>query len=89
MFNVLDLFDYEWITTILEKSSWDSKSTSAVLSKYPSNVRKSSIVLFLKMVNPSPFSPTQQNVERSKKLWLDGFNSVHGVEGGGAGEVYC
>lgn len=26
MFNVLDLFDYEWITTILEKSPWDSKA---------------------------------------------------------------
>ena len=87
MFNVLVLFDYEWITTILEKNPWESKNTSAVLSKYPSNIRKSSTALF-KMVNHSPF-PTQYNAERSKKMWLDGLNSVHGVEGRGGGEVHC
>ena len=34
--------------------------------------------LVLKIHNPSPFL-TQNNVERSKKLCLDGFNTVRGV----------
>ena len=37
--------------------------------------------------HPVPF-PAQYNVDRSKKLWLDGFNTVRGVEGG-SGEVDC
>ena len=36
---------------------------------------------------PSPL-PTQYNVERSKELCLDGFNTVCGVGGGGK-DVQC
>ena len=44
---------------------------------FTSNVVKSSAVI-LQIHVPSPF-PTQYNVERSKELHLDGFNTVRGV----------
>ena len=50
------------------------------------SVAKSSAV-FLQIHVPSPL-PTQYNVERSKELCLDGFNTVCGVGGGGR-EVQC
>ena len=48
--------------------------------------RKSSAV-FLQTHVPSPL-PTQYNVERSKELSLDGFNTVCGLGGGGR-NVQC
>ena len=48
---------------------------------FTSSVAKSSAV-FLQIHVPSPL-PTQYNVERSKELCLDGFNTVCGVGGGG------
>ena len=55
--------------------------------RFTSNVVKSSAVI-LQIHVPSPF-PTQNNVERSKELCLDGFNTVRrvGVGGRGAGAV--
>ena len=49
--------------------------------RFTSYVAKSSAV-FLQIHVPSPL-PTQYNVERSKELCLDGFNTVRGVGGGG------
>ena len=49
--------------------------------RFTSNVAKSSAVI-LQIHVPSPL-PTQYNVERSKELCLDGFNTVRGVGGGG------
>ena len=49
--------------------------------RFTSSVAKSNAV-FLKIHVPSPL-PTQYNVERSKELCLDGFNTVCGVGGGG------
>ena len=54
--------------------------------RFKSSVAKSSAV-FLQIHVPSPL-PTQYNVERSKELCLDGFNSVCGVGGGGR-DVQC
>ena len=54
--------------------------------RFTSNVAKSSAVV-LKTHVPSPL-PTQYNVERSKELCLDGFNTVRGV-GGGGWDVQC
>ena len=51
-----------------------------------SNVVKSSAVV-LQIYVPSPL-PTQYNVERSKELCLDGFNTVRGVGVGGR-DVQC
>ena len=48
---------------------------------FTSSVAKSSAVC-LQIHVPSPL-PTQYNVERSKELCLDGFNTVCGVGGGG------
>ena len=45
--------------------------------RFTSSVAKSSAV-FLQIHVPSPL-PTQYNVERSKELCLDGFNTVCGV----------
>lgn len=87
MFNVLDLFDYEWITTILEKSSWDSKSTSAVLSKYPSNVRKSSTVLFLKWWTPPPSAPPNRMLKDQRNCGLTVSTLSMGWKGEGWGGV--
>ena len=53
---------------------------------FTSSVAKSSAV-FLQIHVPSPL-PTQYNVERSKELCLDGFNTVCGVGGGGR-DVQC
>ena len=54
--------------------------------RFTSYVAKSSAI-FLQIHVPSPL-PTQYNVERSKELCLDGFNTVRGVEGGGR-DVQC
>ena len=54
--------------------------------RFTSSVAKSSAV-FLQIHVPSPL-PTQYNVERSKELCLDGFNTVCGVGGGGK-DVQC
>ena len=54
--------------------------------RFTSSVAKSSAV-FLQIHVPSPL-PTQYNVERSKELCLDGFNTVCGVGGGGR-DVQC
>ena len=48
--------------------------------RFTSSVAKSSAV-FLQIHVPSPLL-TQYNVERSKELCLDGFNTVFGVGGG-------
>ena len=45
--------------------------------------RDSSVILQIHLPYPLP---TQYNVERSKELCLDGFNTVRGVGGGGRGE---
>ena len=55
--------------TIVDESLWDSQN--------PTSVAKSSAV-FLQIHVPSPLY-TQYNVERSKELCLDGFNTVCGV----------
>ena len=70
-------------TTILDKSPWDSENITAILQCrcITSNVVTSSAII-LQIHNPSPF-PTQYNVERSKKLYLDGFNIVRGSGGEG------
>ena len=49
--------------------------------RFTSSVAKSSAV-FLQIHVPSPL-PTQYNVERSKELCLDGFNTVCAVVGRG------
>ena len=54
--------------------------------RFTSSFAKSSAV-FLQIHVPSPLR-TQYNVERSKELCLDGFNTVCGVEGGGR-DVQC
>ena len=48
-------------------------------------VKGSAVILQIRV--PSPF-PTRHNVERSKELCLDGFNTVRGVGGGGR-HVQC
>ena len=70
-------------TTILDKGPWDSENITAILQCrcITSNVVTSSAII-LQIHYPSPF-PTQYNVERSKKLYLDGFNIVRGSGGGG------
>ena len=64
--------------TIVDESLWDSQN--------PTSVAKSSAV-FLQIHVPFPLY-TQYNVERSKELCLDGFNTVCGVGGGGR-DVQC
>ena len=54
--------------------------------RFTSSVAKSSAV-FLQIHVPSTL-PTQYNVERSKELSLDDFNTVSGVGGGGR-DVQC
>ena len=54
--------------------------------RFTGNVVKSSAVV-LQIHFSSPL-PTQYNVERSKELCLDGFNTVCGVGGGGR-DVEC
>ena len=54
--------------------------------RFTSSVAKSSAV-FLQIHVPSPL-PTQYNVERSKELCLDGFNTVCGVGEAGR-DVQC
>ena len=54
--------------------------------RFTSSVAKSSAV-FLQIHVPYPL-PTQYNVERSKELSLDGFNTVCGVGGVGR-DVQC
>ena len=54
--------------------------------RFTSSVAESSAV-FLQIHAPSPL-PTQYNVERSKELCLDGFNTVCGVGGVGK-DVQC
>ena len=54
--------------------------------RFTSSVAKSSAV-FLQIHVPSPLL-TQYNVERSKELCLDGFNTVCGV-GGGCRDEQC
>ena len=53
--------------------------------RFTSNVKRSAVILQIHV--PSPF-PTQCNVERSKELCLDGFNTIRGVGVGGR-EVQC
>ena len=55
--------------------------------RFTSSVAKSSAV-FLQIHVPSPL-PTQYNVERSKELCLDRFNTVCGVGGGGRDDFAC
>ena len=72
----------------MDKSPWDSQNITSILCvSLVSYVAKSSAV-FLEIHVPSPL-PTQYNVERSKELYLDGFNTVHGVGRGGARDVQC
>ena len=72
----------------MDKSPWDSQNITSILCvSLVSYVAKSSAV-FLQIHVPSPL-PTQYNVERSKELYLDGFNTVRGVAGGGARDVQC
>ena len=54
--------------------------------RFTSNVAKSSAVI-LQIHVPSPL-PTQYNVERSKELCFDGFNTLRGVGVGGR-NVQC
>ena len=72
----------------MDKSPWDSQNVTSILyvSQVLSQKRKSSAV-FLQIHVPSPL-PTQYNVERSKELSLDGFNTVCGLGGGGR-NVQC
>ena len=72
----------------MDKSPWDSQNITSILCvSLVSYVAKSSAV-FLEIHVPSPL-PTQYNVERSKELYLDSFNTVRGVAGGGARDVQC
>ena len=65
----------------MDKSPWDSQNVTSILcASLVSYVAKSSAV-FLQIHVPSPLL-TQYNVERSKELCLDGFNTVCGVGGG-------
>ena len=68
------------VSTIMDKSPWDSQNVFNSM-RFTSYVAKSSAV-FLQIHVPSPLL-TQYNVERSKELCLDGFNTVCGVGGGG------
>ena len=74
------------IQTIMDKSPWDSQNVTSILCESQVSVAKSSAV-FLQIHVLSPL-PTQYNVERSKELCLDGFNTVCGVGGGGR-DVQC
>ena len=66
----------------MDKSPWDSQNVTSILCvSLVSYVAKSSAV-FLQIHVFSPLL-TQYNVERSKELCLDGFNTVCGVGGGG------
>ena len=69
----------------MDKSPWDSQNVTSAM-RFTSSVAKSSAV-FLQIHAPSPL-PTQYNVERSKELSLDGFNTVCGVGGVGK-DVQC
>ena len=63
-----------------QKSLGQSECNFNAMS-FTSNVAKSSTVI-LQIHVPFPL-PTQYNVERSKELCLDSFNTVRRVEGGG------
>ena len=73
-------------TTIMDKSPWDSQNVTSILCVSQVLSQKNSAI-FLQIHVPSPL-PTQYNVERSKELCLDGFNTVCGVGGGGRDVQY-
>ena len=71
-----------WWPTVLDKSPWDSESITVI---YPMCITRTLCsAVSLQIHIPYPF-PTQYNVERSKELYLDGFNTVRGVGGRGVG----
>ena len=61
----------------MDKSPWDSQNTTSILC-VSQVLSQKAVQSFYKSMSPSPF-PTQYNVERSKELCLDGFNTVCGV----------
>ena len=63
--------------TIMDKSPWDSQNVTSILCVSQFLSQKAVLYFYV----PSPLL-TQYNVERSKKLCLDGFNTVCGVGGG-------
>ena len=82
----LILFLRNILSTIMDKSPWDSQNVTSILCVSQVLSQKNSAI-FLQIHVPSPL-PTQYNVERSKELCLDGFNAVCGVRRGGW-DVQC
>ena len=62
-------------------ATWNAQNSQSERNfnsmRFTSNVAKSSAVI-LQIHVPSPL-PTQYNVERSKELCFDGFNTLRGV----------
>ena len=76
------------LTTIMDKSPWDSQNVTSILC-VSQVLSQKAVLSFYKSMSPPPSPlPTQYNVERSKELCLDGFNTVCGVGGGGR-DVQC
>ena len=69
------------ITTIMDKGPWDSESVTSILCVSQVMSQTGSAVI-LQIHVPSPL-PTKYNIERSKKLCLNGVSIVRGVGGGG------
>ena len=74
------------LQTIMDKSPWDSQNVTSILCVSQVLSQKSSAVFF--QIHVPSSLPTQYNVEISKELCLDSFNTVCGVGGGGR-DVQC
>ena len=61
-----------------QKSLRELEHNSSSMCITTTVLKISAIILKIHNPSPSPF-PTQYNVERSKKLCLDGFDNVRGV----------
>ena len=92
---VLRWLDCVWFYLFLSQSDYYNHGQKSLgqsehnfnSMRFASNVVKSSAVI-LQIHVPSPF-PTEHNVERSKELCLDGFNTVRRGVGEGGREVQC
>ena len=84
-FAVCGLPDAKDLYYLWNAQNWQSERNFNSM-RFTSNVAKSSAVI-LQIHVPSPL-PTQYNVERSKELCFDGFNTLRGVGVGGR-NVQC